>query len=98
MALTGWPEQVRASAANGNGDVTVTFLPGVDTLTPLVVPEVAPTVTVTSVTQEAPELAQALTCRVCAPVVAVTVALMTVPLTMVVLLLLSSENPIAETG
>lgn len=61
MALTGCDEQVRASAARANGEVTVALFPGVVTLTPLVVPDVALTVMETSVTQDAPALPHAFT-------------------------------------
>lgn len=56
------------------------------------------TSTVTSATHDAPLFPQAFTCTVCVPVAEVTWASMEVDLTMVVLLLLSREKPIAETG
>lgn len=51
----------------------------------------ATTVMATSVTQEAPPVPHDLTCRVCAPVDAVTLASTELPLMMVVVGLLSSE-------
>jgi hypothetical protein len=56
------------------------------------------TVRATSVTHAAPAFPHAFTCSVCAPVVDVTWASIEVAFTMVVVLLLSSENPIALTG
>jgi hypothetical protein len=79
------------------GALTVTPFAELAVVDAAVVAAVVLTVTGTSVTHTAPPLPHAFTCSACEPVVAVTVALMEVPLAIVVLLLLSSENPIEET-
>jgi hypothetical protein len=79
------------------GALTVTPFAELAVVDAAVVAAVVLTVTGTSVTHTAPPFPHAFTCSACEPVVAVTVALMEVPLAIVVLLLLSSENPIEET-
>lgn len=109
MALTDCDEQSVAEALRVKGDDTVAPLAGLLTLTPSeLTSEVlaafatgvaeALTVRATSVTHDAPSFPHALTCRVCAPVADVTRASIEVALTMVVSVLLSSENPIELTG
>src|SRR5580658_7771524 len=103
MLTTDSDSQVEAVAERANGDVTEAPLAGLLTLTvPEALTEVLaattlPTVTVTSVTHEAPSLPHALTCSVCSPVVAETFALTALLSTKVVSVLLSSEKPIALT-
>ena len=80
MAPTGCEEQLDAVAVKGKEEDTEALLPGLVTFTPLVfADEEAPTLIATSLTQEAPPLPQALTCNVCVPVLAETVASMEVP-------------------
>jgi hypothetical protein len=111
---TGFEEQLVADAFSVNGEATVALVNGAATVMPSAlvgaavevvgvdvvgaVVAVCETVMATSVTHTAPALPHALTCSVCAPVVAVTVASMELPFTYVVLLLLSSEKPISLTS
>lgn len=109
--MTVCDEQVAAAASSAKGEPTVALFNGALTLTPLVVLAgagagvgagavvvlCAVTVMAASATHTAPEVPHAFTCSVCAPAAAVTAALIDVPFTIVVLLLLSSEKPIEPT-
>src|ERR1700722_8184806 len=103
MALTLSESQVEAAAERANGDATDAPFAGLLTLTvPDALAELSgaatfPTVTVTSVTHEAPWSPHALTCSVCSPGEADTLAFNELLSTKVVSVLLSSENPMAFT-
>ena len=93
MLATDSESQVEAVAERANGDVTVAPFAGLLTLIVLELLEplvCAVTVMATSVSQETP-LPHALTCSVCLPVEAVTVARTAALSTTVVSELLSSE-------
>jgi len=91
MALVGCEEQSAALAERTKGELTVELFAGLATLTEAEVLAAAVTLMATSVSQAAPWLPQALTCKVCAPVAAVMETLTDLLSTMVVLLLLSRE-------
>lgn len=97
MEVTVCDEQVAALAAMPKGDVTEAPLAGLPMVTPPAVvtgvEELGELATVMAMlaTQEAPELPQDLTCSVCAPAEAVTVAATEVLFTIAVTELLSRE-------
>jgi hypothetical protein len=88
-----WPRQSVPDAANEKGDVTDAPLTGFETTTLLVVELelVCTTLMFTFAVHDAPPVPHDFTCTVCAPRVAVTLAVIEAPLTIVVLELLSRE-------
>jgi hypothetical protein len=96
MEVTGCDEQVGAVAERVKGDPTEDPLPGLLTVIPSVeeveaAVDEADTVMAMATAQEPPPLPQDLTCRVCAPALALSEAPRVVLSTIVVAALLSSE-------